>query len=100
MGDGVVGPTVIETDSPLYKGYKSIMVSAKLKKRTYTPRGGLHLELPTPRVRASPTSTSTPTTSTASSIPNYEMVNKVYEGYVSLKLNAGVTIEAGKKAFS
>ncbi len=35
MGDGVVGPTVIETDSPLYKGYKSIMVSAKLKKRTF-----------------------------------------------------------------
>lgn len=35
LGDGVVGPTVIETDSPLYKGYKSIMVSAKLKKRTF-----------------------------------------------------------------
>jgi outer membrane lipoprotein-sorting protein len=33
MGDGVVGPTVMETDSPLYKGYKSIMISAKLKKR-------------------------------------------------------------------
>ncbi|MBI4799528.1 MAG: outer membrane lipoprotein-sorting protein [Desulfarculus sp.] len=34
LGDGVVGPTVIETDSPLYKGYRSVMVSAKLKKRT------------------------------------------------------------------
>ncbi|MBI5521181.1 MAG: outer membrane lipoprotein-sorting protein [Desulfarculus sp.] len=33
LGDGVVGPTVIETDSPLYKGYRSVMVSAKLKKR-------------------------------------------------------------------
>jgi outer membrane lipoprotein-sorting protein len=35
MGDGVVGPSVIETDSPLYKGYRSVMVSAKLKKRTF-----------------------------------------------------------------
>lgn len=31
---------------------------------------------------------------------DYETVNKVYEGYVSLKPSAGVTIEAGKKAFS
>ena len=35
LGDGVIGPTVIETDSPLYKGYRSVMVSAKLKKRTF-----------------------------------------------------------------
>jgi outer membrane lipoprotein-sorting protein len=34
MGDGVVGPTVMETESPLYKGYKSVMISAKLKKRS------------------------------------------------------------------
>ena len=34
MGDGVVGPTVIETESPLYKGYKSVLISAKLKKRS------------------------------------------------------------------
>lgn len=34
IGDGVVRPAVMETDSPLYRGYKSIMISAKLKKRT------------------------------------------------------------------
>ena len=33
FGDGIVRPAVIETDSPLYKGYKSIMLFAKLKKR-------------------------------------------------------------------
>lgn len=33
IGDGAVRPAVMETDSPLYKGYKSIMISAKLKKR-------------------------------------------------------------------
>jgi len=33
IGSGVVGPAVTETDSPLYKGYKSILISAKLKKR-------------------------------------------------------------------
>jgi outer membrane lipoprotein-sorting protein len=33
IGDGVVRPAVIETDSPLYKGYQSIMISARLKKR-------------------------------------------------------------------
>jgi outer membrane lipoprotein-sorting protein len=32
IGDGVVRPAVMETDSPLYKGYKSIMISADLKK--------------------------------------------------------------------
>ena len=30
---GVLRPSVIETDSPLYKGYQSIMVYARLKKR-------------------------------------------------------------------
>ncbi len=34
IGDGVVRPAAMETDSPLYKGYQSIMVSAKLKKRS------------------------------------------------------------------
>ncbi len=29
----IVRPAVIETDSPLYKGYKSIMIFAKMKKR-------------------------------------------------------------------
>jgi len=31
--DGVLRPSVIETDSPLYKGYQSIMVYARIKKR-------------------------------------------------------------------
>jgi outer membrane lipoprotein-sorting protein len=34
FGEGLVRPAVIETDSPLYKGYKSIMIYAKIKKRT------------------------------------------------------------------
>ncbi|MGD9123588.1 MAG: outer membrane lipoprotein-sorting protein, partial [Desulfarculaceae bacterium] len=34
IGDGVVRPAVVETDSPLYQGYKSVMISAKLKKRS------------------------------------------------------------------
>ena len=34
IGNGVVRPAVVETDSPLYKGYKSIMISARLKKRS------------------------------------------------------------------
>ncbi len=33
FGDGLVRPAVIETDSPLYKGYKSVMIFAKMKKR-------------------------------------------------------------------
>jgi len=33
IGDGVIRPSVTETDSPLYKGYKSIMISDKLKQR-------------------------------------------------------------------
>jgi outer membrane lipoprotein-sorting protein len=32
FGAGIVRPAVIETDSPLYKGYKSVMIFAKLKK--------------------------------------------------------------------
>lgn len=34
FGGGIVRPSVIETDSPLYKGYKSIMIYAKIKKRS------------------------------------------------------------------
>lgn len=34
IGDGVVRPAVMETDSPLYKGYQSVMISANLKKRS------------------------------------------------------------------
>ncbi|GAB6908565.1 conserved exported hypothetical protein [Desulfosarcina cetonica] len=33
VGDGVRRPSVMETDSPLYKGYRSIMIFANLKKR-------------------------------------------------------------------
>lgn len=35
FGGGIVRPAVIETDSPLYKGYKSIMVFGKLTKREF-----------------------------------------------------------------
>ena len=33
FSDGIVRPAVIETDSPLYKGYKSIFIFAKVKKK-------------------------------------------------------------------
>ncbi|MBW1985470.1 MAG: outer membrane lipoprotein-sorting protein, partial [Deltaproteobacteria bacterium] len=33
FGGGIVRPAVIETDSPLYKNYKSIIIFAKVKKR-------------------------------------------------------------------
>ncbi len=33
FGGGIVRPAVIETDSPLYKGYKSIIIFAKVKER-------------------------------------------------------------------
>jgi predicted Fe-Mo cluster-binding NifX family protein len=35
FGNKIVRPSVIETDSPLYKGYKSVMIFAKLKNRTF-----------------------------------------------------------------
>ena len=35
FGGGIVRPSVIETDSPLYKGFKSVMIFAKLKKRGF-----------------------------------------------------------------
>jgi len=35
FGGGIVRPSVIETDSPLYKGFRSVMIFAKLKKRTF-----------------------------------------------------------------
>lgn len=31
FGGGIVRPSVIETDSPLYKGYKSVMIFAQMK---------------------------------------------------------------------
>ena len=33
FGDGVKRPSVLETDSPLHKGYKSVMVYAKITKK-------------------------------------------------------------------
>jgi hypothetical protein len=33
FGDGIVRPSVMETDSPLYKGYKSIMIFANIRER-------------------------------------------------------------------
>ncbi len=33
FGDGLMRPAVLETDSPLYKGYKSVMLYAKIQKR-------------------------------------------------------------------
>ena len=33
FGNGVVRPSVLETDSPLFKGYKSVMVYAKIAKK-------------------------------------------------------------------
>ncbi len=35
FGGGFVRPAVIETDSPLYKGYKSVLMFAKLKLRDF-----------------------------------------------------------------
>jgi outer membrane lipoprotein-sorting protein len=34
FGGGIVRPSVIETDSPLYRGYRSVMIFANLKART------------------------------------------------------------------
>jgi outer membrane lipoprotein-sorting protein len=35
FGGGIVRPATLETDSPLYKGYKSVMIFAKIKKRDF-----------------------------------------------------------------
>ena len=35
FGGGIMRPAVIETDSPLYKDYKSIMILAKIKERDF-----------------------------------------------------------------
>jgi outer membrane lipoprotein-sorting protein len=35
LGGGIVRPSVIDTDSPLYKDYKSVMIFAKIKKKDY-----------------------------------------------------------------
>jgi outer membrane lipoprotein-sorting protein len=35
FGDGIRRPAVLETDSPLYRGYKAVMVFAKIKRRNF-----------------------------------------------------------------
>jgi outer membrane lipoprotein-sorting protein len=35
FGGGIVRPSIIETDSPLYKGYKSVMIFAKIARREF-----------------------------------------------------------------
>ena len=35
FGGGIVRPSVLETDSPLYKGYKSIFIFANIKQRNF-----------------------------------------------------------------
>ncbi|MFA4911210.1 MAG: outer membrane lipoprotein-sorting protein [Desulfobacteria bacterium] len=35
FGAGLTRPAIIETDSPLYKGYKSVMIFAKIKARKF-----------------------------------------------------------------
>jgi len=35
FGDGMVRPSVLETDSPLHKGYRSLMLFAKLQKKDF-----------------------------------------------------------------
>jgi outer membrane lipoprotein-sorting protein len=35
FGGGIVRPSYIETDSPLYKGYKSVMIFAKIQKKDF-----------------------------------------------------------------
>ena len=35
FGSGIVRPSVIETESPLYKGYKSVMIFANIKAREF-----------------------------------------------------------------
>ena len=35
FGNGLVRPSVLETESPLYKGYKAIMLFAKIQPRTF-----------------------------------------------------------------
>ena len=35
FGAGIIRPSVLETDSPLYKDYKSIMIFANIKQRDF-----------------------------------------------------------------
>ena len=35
FGNGIIRPAMLQTDSPLYKGYQSIMLFSNIKKRTF-----------------------------------------------------------------
>ncbi|MEA3435055.1 MAG: outer membrane lipoprotein-sorting protein [Thermodesulfobacteriota bacterium] len=35
FGGGIIRPSVVETDSPLYKDYKSVMIFAKIKEKVF-----------------------------------------------------------------
>jgi len=35
FGGGILRPSVLETDSPLYKGYKSVIIYANIKQRDF-----------------------------------------------------------------
>jgi hypothetical protein len=35
FGGGMIRPSVLETDSPLHKGYRSLMLFAKLQKKEF-----------------------------------------------------------------
>ena len=45
FGGGIKRPATLETDSPLYKGYKSVMLWSGLKKAEF-PRRDFHAQLP------------------------------------------------------
>ena len=36
FGNGLIRPAMLETDSPLYKGYKSVMLFDGIKERTFS----------------------------------------------------------------
>ncbi len=36
FGDGIIRPAVVETKSPLYKGYKSVMIYGKITKKEFS----------------------------------------------------------------
>lgn len=36
FGDGIIRPSVVETNSPMYKGYKSIMIYGKITPKEFT----------------------------------------------------------------
>lgn len=36
FGNGIVRPAIVETDSPLYKGYKSVMIYGKINSKKFS----------------------------------------------------------------